>query len=377
MTLLCDINWIKRKEPPRYFNMDGDSLNIVDLFCGCGGLSLGVAEAAIAAQRCPRVLFALDINQAALNVYRDNFSELSEQIVRNDINVMISSFPGEPLHRDEEELMDRYKGSVNILVAGPPCQGHSDLNNRTRRNDPRNLLYLKAIRFAELTLPDSILIENVPTVTNDKHNVVDQSISCLESLGYSTDCITVDATDFGLAQKRIRHVLVAKKGNTSFSHLRQPHQARSTSLFDYIADLEHEYLRSTDIFRTPSRMTKTNQERVRFMFENELYNLPNEMRPSCHKDKKHSYVSMYGRLRWDSASQTITSGFGSMGQGRFVHPSQKRVITPHEAARIQGFPDFFRFDSAKKRGHLQEMIGNAVPPTIVANLLYPLLKMEA
>ena len=73
---------------------------------------------------------------------------------------------------------------------------------------------------------------------------------------------------------------------------------------------------------------------------------------------------MYGRLRWDLPAQTITSGFGSIGQGRYMHPTQARALTPHEAARIQGFPDYFEFATVSKRADLATMIGNAVPPAL-------------
>ena len=73
---------------------------------------------------------------------------------------------------------------------------------------------------------------------------------------------------------------------------------------------------------------------------------------------------MYGRLSWDSPSQTITSGYGSIGQGRFMHPEQARALTPHEAARLQGFPDYFRFDNVERRSDLATIIGNAVPPAL-------------
>ncbi|MEN8220818.1 MAG: DNA cytosine methyltransferase [Pseudomonadota bacterium] len=104
-----------------------------------------------------------------------------------------------------------------------------------------------------------------------------------------------------------------------------------------------------------------------------MYNLPDLVRPSCHKNKNHSYKSCYGRLYWDKPAQTITSGFGSMGQGRYIHPLRKRVITPHEAARIQGFPDFFDFSMVNLRGDLHGMIANAVPPKITAMIINSLL----
>ena len=77
---------------------------------------------------------------------------------------------------------------------------------------------------------------------------------------------------------------------------------------------------------------------------------------------------MYGRLRWDQPAQTITTGFGSMGQGRYVHPARRRTITPHEAARLQTFPDTFDFGDVTSRKALAKMIGNAVPPLLMATL---------
>jgi DNA (cytosine-5)-methyltransferase 1 len=76
---------------------------------------------------------------------------------------------------------------------------------------------------------------------------------------------------------------------------------------------------------------------------------------------------MYGRLHWDRPAQTVTTGFGSMGQGRYVHPSRRRTITPHEAARLQTFPDWFDFGQSS-RGQLADMIGNAVPPLVMVAL---------
>ncbi len=100
------------------------------------------------------------------------------------------------------------------------------------------------------------------------------------------------------------------------------------------------------------------------MFDHDLFDLPNELRPPCHRNKSHTYNSIYGRLKWDNAAQTLTSGFYSTSMGRYVHPSELRTLTAHEAARIQGFPDFYSFDEAKKRTNLAKILGNAVPPKL-------------
>jgi DNA (cytosine-5)-methyltransferase 1 len=81
-------------------------------------------------------------------------------------------------------------------------------------------------------------------------------------------------------------------------------------------------------------------------------------------------------MHWDRPAQTLTSGFGSMGQGRYVHPRRRRLLTPHEAARLQGFPDFFDFSSVGKATALREMIANAVPPQFTAVLVQALIKAK-
>jgi DNA (cytosine-5)-methyltransferase 1 len=112
------------------------------------------------------------------------------------------------------------------------------------------------------------------------------------------------------------------------------------------------------------RLNDVTRDRIEWLFDNEAHDLPDEFRPDCHKTKAHTYGSVYGRMHWDRPGPTITSGFNTMGQGRFVHPKQRRTITPHEAARIQFIPDFFDFSMVKRRNALTSIIGNAVPPKL-------------
>jgi DNA mismatch endonuclease (patch repair protein) len=110
-----------------------------------------------------------------------------------------------------------------------------------------------------------------------------------------------------------------------------------------------------------------------WLIDHDQYDLPNSLRPKCHH-ARHSYVSMYGRLRWDSPAQTITTGYGSMGQGRYVHPARPRTITPHEAARLQTLPDFFDLGRFSTRSTWAHVIGNAVPPLLGVHLGVPFLR---
>ena len=225
---------------------------------------------------------------------------------------------------------------------------------------------MRPSRFTvELLKPAAVLIENVPAVVHDRGRVVARSLATLGNLGYSVSTAIVEIGSLGLAQRRKRHVLVGvKHGDFDVAAVFAAAKTPAATLGDYLAGLEDEPEAERGIFHTASRMTKANLERVAHLFENDLYDLPDRLRPPCHRDRDHSYVSMYGRLRWDKPAQTITSGFGSMGQGRFVHPTRPRTLTPHEAARIQGLPDFFRFHAVEKRTVLQETIGNAVPPRL-------------
>lgn len=118
------------------------------------------------------------------------------------------------------------------------------------------------------------------------------------------------------------------------------------------------------IMNTTPVMSPENQRRIDYLFDTEGFDLPNEVRPDCHKDG-HTYGSVYGRLRWDKPSQTITTGFLTPGRGRYIHPENRRVLTPHEAARIQVFPDSFKFAvpnaPVPSRARLTKWIGDAVP----------------
>jgi len=372
---ICGLNWIQKLTWPSKKKNEPMPLNVVDLFCGCGGLTLGVWEATRLAGRNLTVKFAADISEDALKIYRQNFT-LDESTARNiDILQLFSGQIGKPPTQSELALINSIE-KIDLLIAGPPCQGHSDLNNSTRREDPRNRLYLKVIRAIELFMPKAIIIENVPTIIHDKEKVFYRSCHLLEDLGYTLSSTVINTVDFGLPQKRKRNILVAVKGIKKINLEEYLHSKKTTitPLSEYLSGLEDSSDVEKTIFNTPARMGKVNQERVQYLFQKALYDLPNNLRPLCHKTKTHSYISMYGRLRWDSPSQTITGGFGSMGQGRFIHPTRPRTITPHEAARIQGFPDFFDFSNVKKRTSLQKMIGNAVPPIISALITNYLLE---
>ena len=366
---LCTASWSRLKS--NLVKVSGPGFPIVDLFCGCGGLSLGAFEAVKALSQSPYIAYALDMHDPSLQVYRRNFDVSPRLTPCQDIQGSIDGEFGQPATRNELAILDVID-RPKLLLAGPPCQGHSDLNNRTRRNDPRNNLYLRVVRFAELSQPEFVCIENVPGALHDKTRVVQEAEHNLSMLGYKTQTLIVSGSHVGLPQRRRRLVLLGTRQLTALPiHLTQIRP--NAPIEDWIGDLQCEYLNSTDLFGTPSKMTDINRHRSDYLYENDVYELPNSFRPSCHRDKDHSYNSVYGRLNWGVPAPTITTGFGCMGQGRFLHPEERRVLTPHEAARLQTFPDFFSFSGVASRRDLQKMIGNAVPPKMAATILFALL----
>lgn len=351
-----DREFLRADRRPRHIR-EAHDVRVADLFSGCGAMSLGLWEAcrAVGARMVP--VLAVDFNDAALGVYRSNFPGVLA--IRAPIESLLDGELGAPMTFAESALLARIE-PIDVLIGGPPCQGHSNLNNHTRRRDPKNALYARMARFAEIAQPTHVIIENVTAVRHDQDRVLDRTITHLRSLGYRIDDGVLEAVNIGVAQRRRRHVVVASLAvSPNLIEIAERFRRPERSVKWAIADLARRAADSD--FDAPSAPSPVNAARIERLFRDNLYNLPDEARPDCHRLRAHSYKSVYGRLRPDAPAQTITSGFLSMGQGRYVHPTQKRLITPHEAARLQFIPDFFDFSAAPGRTALAEMIGNAVP----------------
>lgn len=367
-TELCNIQWLKSDKISSYNHFD-KKFSMVDLFSGCGGMTLGAFEALKYDKFNPEIKLAVESNEIVAQCYERNFGAYLKKMSTAAIENWVTSFPGERFLEQDKQIAEQI-GKIDLLLAGPPCQGHSRLNNYTRSKDPRNKLYLKVVRFAEITMPEIIIIENVANIVRDNFKVVDKSYENLSELGYSVFNLTLNTADYGIAQNRKRHIQVAAKCNINLDLSEYETKYNLSHIIDDIVD-EYKY-RNDDIFYYPS--VTRHKERINYLFDNDLYDLPNDLRPDCHKTKKHTYPSCYGRLRWNKPSTTMTRGFGTMGQGRFLHPKRRRTISPHEAARIQGFPDFFNFLGVKTRKNLHLMIANAVPPRIISIILNEVIK---
>jgi DNA (cytosine-5)-methyltransferase 1 len=364
----ADLAYLRRKR--KSANGNGRAIRTVDLFSSCGFMSQGAADACqVLGKRFAPVL-AVELKSIALDVYKENFSP--KRVECCDIRKLMNGRLGARRTKIEKRFL-KGLGEIQLALGGPPCQGHSDLNNYTRRADPKNSLYNRMARFAELAKPKHIVIENVQAAVHAKSRVVQKTINRLRELGYHVDSGLVEVRKLGVPQGRRRHIVVAsltKKIVIAETIARYERQARTTGWA--IGDLLN--APNESVFDRASMPTKRNQKRIDYLFRHRLYDLPNSMRPKCHKKGDHSYKSVYGRLRWNRPAQTITTGFGSMGQGRFVHPRRRRTLTPHEAARIQFIPDHFKFDGTESKKALAEMIGNGVPPKLTYIFVLELLR---
>jgi DNA (cytosine-5)-methyltransferase 1 len=335
-------------------------------------MSLGVDEAARALNLSVDHVAAVDTDEEALSTYVRNFrprlatSCSVEELVDGNLGSALSN---------AERRMQENLGHLDLVVGGPPCQGHSNLNNHTRRHDPKNALFLRMARFAEVTEPSHVVIENVPGVRHDKGGVFDRTVRALMRLGYAVDAHKMQAEAFGVPQRRHRTVIVASRlapiGEGFLRKLSRAYRTGERSVGWACSDLLE--LKSDHPIDACTEQSEASRGRIDWLFDNDEYDLPDSMRPDCHRTKRHSYKSVYGRLYWDKPAWTITTGFPVMGQGRFLHPLQRRSITAHEAARLQFFPDFFDFGTTNRKGYARQ-IGNAVPSKLAYVIALELLR---
>jgi DNA (cytosine-5)-methyltransferase 1 len=368
----ADADFLRTATRPDYETLT-PRVRIVDLFAGGGGLSLGVAEAARRVGRGTDVVLAVEQRTDAAHVFARNFPKA--WVLEADVAALVDGAVGSLPTACEARLRGRI-GTVDVLLAGPPCQGHSDLNNHTRRHDPRNDLYMRVARAAEVFGPTSILIENVATIEHDLGSAVPRATGVLKRAGYRVAISVLDLTELGVPQRRRRHILLASRHpDVDPDEILSTHAACECDIPRSVEWAIGDLLdvgsgAGVDAASVPS---PENLARMTWLIDHDKYDLPNPLRPKCHH-APHSYVSMYGRLRWEAPAQTITTGYGSMGQGRYVHPARPRTITPHEAARLQTFPDFFDLGSSSHRRTWAHVIGNAVPPFLGIHLGVPLLR---
>ncbi|MCG8042210.1 MAG: DNA cytosine methyltransferase, partial [Candidatus Thiodiazotropha endolucinida] len=296
---------------PQYPNPDKGRITYIDLFSGGGGLSLGVQSGLKSLGFSPRLLAAVDLDPLALSLVSKRFRPLikrakkAEELVSFavDHSGNFEDFITNPSITDPQ--IEQFKGKVSLLVGGPPCQGHSTLNNKTRGFDPRNLLYYVMPAFAVALDVPVVIIENVRNIAQARENIVELSRKILITNGYNVQDLTLNAADYGVAQNRLRHFFFAYKGKEIDMRSQvDTYKGNTLSFNDVNSGLPPLGFKSLLLESNPE-LSQQNVDRIEYLHQNDLYELPNAHRPDCHKDG-HTYPSVYGRVRPDEPVGTIT-----------------------------------------------------------------------
>lgn len=358
-------------------------LTAIDLFCGCGGISVGLEKAGF------DVLAGIDIEKKYIASFHHNFP--NAKALTTDITTM---------HPDDFMKEVGIKaGELDLLVGGPPCQGFS--KNVPRRNrfleDPKNLLVKSFLDYCEALRPKMVLMENVAEMKNGFEEAYSQEIVArLQEEGYTITAAVLNSADYGVPQRRKRAFFMANRLGVNFSIPTPTHKAwekaapKNQSLFD---DLRHitvwdaigdlpSVTHGKGEKQTPYAGAAQNEYQAKMrqslasvsnhiarkLSETQYARLSSIGPGQGHKDlpehlqTKGGYSGAYGRLTKEMIAPTITRWVFHPGSGRWGHPVDIRTLTIREVARIQSFPDDYEFVGSytDQAGQL----GNAVPPLL-------------
>jgi DNA (cytosine-5)-methyltransferase 1 len=318
----------------------------LDLFSGVGGLTHGMVKAGF------NVIAAIEIDNNAVIAYKMNHPDIL--VFDKDIKKVKIS-----------EIKKLLNGKQLDLLAGcPPCQGFSSVRRKNKKKnikDPRNSLIDEYLRFVKGLKPKTILLENVPGLINYYRfrEFVDQLIK----LGY-TDAANysiVNMKDYEIPQRRRRLTLVASrigKINVASGSMKK------ITVRDLLGNLSLPEKSKDELHKIFPKHSEKIMKRIQLTPKNggSRKDLPKKFTLECHKKENVGFNDIYGRLRWDDYSTTITGGCLSPSKGRFLHPEQDRCISAREAALLQSFPRNYKFPTDISHASLALMIGNSLPP---------------
>lgn len=348
--------------------------NVVDLFSGVGGLSYGFSK-------MPEfnILAANEIEKDISIAYTLNHPTVS--MFNCDINQLT-----------EEKIQEVLKGQrVDLIVGGPPCQSYSTLGKR--QMDERASLFMQYKRILTILKPKAFVFENVSGILSmDKGRLFEKVKSEFESLGYQLKYKLLDAVDYGVPQHRERVILVGFKGENKFEYPLPTHGEGLKpyiTLEDAIGDLPEiksgqtnnsfnasisneflDFVRKDGETMTEHSAPNNGEHLIKIMETlkdgQSKDDLPEDIRP------KSGYGNTYAKLWWKKPSTTITRNFACPSSSRCIHPRDSRAMSIREGARLQSFPDDYKFYGSDGMKRLE--IGNAVPPLLSKVIAEQMLK---
>jgi len=349
--------------------------NIMDLFAGVGGLSYGFSKLPefkiIAANEIERdISVAYSLNHPDVKMLNCDINDLTEEML--------------------EEVLGGVK--IDIVVGGPPCQSYSTLGKR--RMDNRANLFMQYKRVLQLLKPRAFVFENVLGILSMDNGKLFKRVQAeFEELGYDLKHKVLNAVDYGVPQLRERVILVGIKDENKFEYPEATHGEglkpyvtlkdaigdlpvlkSGQSSTDYNHDADNEFLEfaRADGANSVSEHSapKNGEHLIRIMEALEdgqsKNDLPEEIRP------KSGYGNTYAKLWWERPSTTITRNFACPSSSRCIHPRDSRAMSIREGARLQSFPDNYKFYGSDSMKRLE--IGNAVPPLLSLSIAKQMLK---
>jgi DNA (cytosine-5)-methyltransferase 1 len=338
----------------------------VDLFAGAGGMTLGAKLAGV------KVAFAVEADEHAAETYAANHPEV--KLYRKDI-------------RKLRKIPVRKRGYETVLFGGPPCQGFSTSNQRTRTlANKGNWMFQEFIRLAKSWRPDWIVFENVKGIIETERGAfLKMILDGFREIGYTVKAAKLNAADFGVPQNRERLFVVGSRHNIEFSfpkgsRRRIPVRSAVSDLpdLDNGADIDVlpykkgsrspyvRQLRNGQVAVSGNLVTENSRlvlKRYRCVPQGGNWeDIPRRLMQNYRKDYE-CHTKIYHRLAPDQPSTVI----GNYRKNMLIHPYQNRGLSVREAARIQSFPDHYRFCGSI--GFQQQQVGNAVPPNLAKAVL--------
>lgn len=319
----------------------------IDLFSGCGGLTLGLKQAGF------QVIGAVEIDPLATETYRENHKRVL--IWEKDISKISVA--------EVMVLLKLKRGQLDLLAGCPPCQGFSTITTLNGRigKDKRNDLVFQFLRFVRVLQPKAVMMENVPKLV--KNHRFKKLRAELKKMGYEITYSVLNAAQYGVPQRRKRLILVAGHQakipfGKPFYRVRTVREAfkklgKRRAKKDVLHNLSEQ--RSAKVKALIQRIPHDGGSRL---------DLGEECQLDCHQ-RCDGFTDVYGRMAWNEVSPTITGGCFNPSKGRFLHPTKNRAISMREAALLQSFPPDYFFSIKRGKSSVAQMIGNALPPEFI------------
>lgn len=347
-------------------------LKVIDLFAGVGGLSFGFAhdndfEIIAANEILPKMAKAYELNHPGVKMYCKDVKEFGIKDLQKQLNTK--------------------NINIDVIVGGPPCQAYSTVGKRLI-DDPRGKLFQEYYRVLKEVNPKMFVFENVKGLLSMAGGeLIKTIVELFKTLGYKTEYKLLNAADFGAPQIRERVIIVGTKSEYEYEFPRpqftDPKKAINSNLKPYItlgqaigdlpiipnigsnrynSEPQNEFQKmmrqNTNNIIEDHSISNNNPKLIELMMAlpegGGPKDLPEDIRP------KSGFGNSYSRLWWERPSTTITRNLGTPSSARCIHPLAPRALTTREGARLQGFPDDYKFYGSRAEKNLQ--IGNAVSP---------------